>query len=309
MYDWANEAVSPSWVEGWKDPWKYSFPVSYALWPLFRVSHAKFPFVAVVVRVVDGQATPESTMLFLQAQLGLPGNWGLEDGHGGYGLVAGFQMQRGELKTGRVPIPEWPELAPKKDVEVDKPSGCANCLAVYTVFDEKAKASELEPLLRVDTSCLTRWHYCSDEASIMPAAWAQYDAEHAVQSAQEKRLAACDYPGSFLYQQAENAVLMRVTDEGDRDGGLKFRYEKRLKGPVELQPGAADVVSEAEVGPVRSARAKVGEEMVVLFPGRFSPLAGAGLGVDAYRCGVMNASALGAGVITKLPQIPFGNDK
>ena len=294
VQDWTGEVLYPAWLSGWKDQWKYSIPVEHAMVPLLWLNRAKVPGVSVYVQVEKGEPTPRRARLAVMVWKGITEDGSTDGGGPAYELIAGFRMSREDADFHRMPIPDWPELGPPADIQVQKPGGCMNCIAIWTAYNEKAKVAELEPLLKIEMSCITRWSSCRNEADIMPAAWKAYSAMMAVRDAQEKRLAVCDYPAGFLYQQAENAALMQVTDESDRQGGRKLRFERSLKGPVRLEPGAEYIVSQQNVGSFPSGLETVGREMLVLFPGVNEVSVRDEF--QAYQCGMMPADA-GAGLV------------
>jgi hypothetical protein len=69
------------------------------------------------------------------------------------------------------------QLARHPEYLIGKPSSCQICVATWTKFTPYADPSDVNRLMRMDSSCLTRWQPCVDHGEIMPEAWAQYLAE------------------------------------------------------------------------------------------------------------------------------------
>jgi hypothetical protein len=70
------------------------------------------------------------------------------------------------------------QLALHPDYAIGRPGGCESCILGWAKFTPNAATEDVNRMLRIDFSCLTRWHPCLDPQDLMPAAWTQFTAEH-----------------------------------------------------------------------------------------------------------------------------------
>ena len=60
---------------------------------------------------------------------------------------------------------------------IGRPSGCMGCVMVWANFTPYVDPADAHRLMQFNLSCLTSWHPCRYESDIMPAAWAEKEAE------------------------------------------------------------------------------------------------------------------------------------
>jgi hypothetical protein len=100
------------------------------------------------------------------------GNW-----LGHYSLIADIHSVS---RFGHFKNPQTdPELLAHPDYEIGQPGGCEVCVMGWVKFTPYATREDLHRLMQLNLSCLTRWHPCTTQSDIMPAAWSQYLAERA----------------------------------------------------------------------------------------------------------------------------------
>lgn len=75
------------------------------------------------------------------------------------------------------PPPAW-QLSPHPDYEIGKPGGCEVCVMGWVKFTPYAAPEDIDRLMQLNLTCLTRWHPCKTQSDIMPAVWSQYLAEN-----------------------------------------------------------------------------------------------------------------------------------
>lgn len=83
--------------------------------------------------------------------------------------VPGFEPQWSRIHSARLGL--------HPNYLIGRPSSCEVCVATWTKFTPYADPADVNRLMRMNFSCLTRWQPCVDHGEVMPEAWAQYLAE------------------------------------------------------------------------------------------------------------------------------------
>ncbi len=181
---------------------------------------------------------------------------------------------------------------PHPSFEVSEPSGCENCIAITLTSQEGTSLRSLGSFADISWGCMTGWSFCAVEKDIAPNAWRQYLADKTVRS----RMDRCDYPFSQMFEAAENVMLVSVeptrTEDtaGSRLSGLSVRFVKAIKGKVNFKLG--EVLTLWEDGGFRYVMkgGKSANSLIILFPGSASRYAGPSGELEAYECGIMDAT-------------------
>jgi hypothetical protein len=71
-----------------------------------------------------------------------------------------------------------PQLRPHPSYIIRRQAGCCFFNEGYVHFTPYADPGDIQRLMQLNLSCLTRTHPCVDQIDIMPAAWKQYLAEN-----------------------------------------------------------------------------------------------------------------------------------
>jgi hypothetical protein len=77
-----------------------------------------------------------------------------------------------------------PQLTVHPNYVINRQGGCCDDLG-YVRFTPQADPDDVHRLMQFDLSCLTRLHPCVHQSDLMPAAWAQYLAEHPYEQERE----------------------------------------------------------------------------------------------------------------------------
>ena len=94
--------------------------------------------------------------------------------------------------------------------EIGRPDGCEICVMGWVRFTPYAAPEDVSRLMQLNLSCLTRWHSCANQSDIMPAAWAQYVAEHSLTHQPEQTLACSPTIVEILGRDSANIVVGEV---------------------------------------------------------------------------------------------------
>jgi hypothetical protein len=138
-----------------------------------------------------------------------------------------------------------PQLKLHSNYVIGRPSGCEICVEGWAKFTPYAEPSDVRRLMNLDLSCLTRWHPCVSQSDILPAAWAQYRAERALED-RARSETAC--PQSFLEILGRDSVNIATVEileyhsrlhSEDSQGVAKVRLLRRLKGVSDWNVGEA----------------------------------------------------------------------
>jgi hypothetical protein len=175
------------------------------------------------------------------------------------------------------------QLAVHPEYEIGRPDGCEICVAVWGKFTAYAPPEDMDRLMRVNTSCLTRWHPCLNENDIMPVAWSQHVAERPRVSGTP---GGSSCPSPIYKIVGRDSVHIAVAEILEyHEGSAKVRILDKLKGVanwkvgeirdvpitggigerhVQLRPHSR-VVLIAGFGPLREMRVDPGHNCPVLF--------------------------------------------
>jgi hypothetical protein len=124
-----------------------------------------------------------------------------------------------------------------------RPGGCEICVLGWVKFTSDAEREDINRLTQFDLSCLTRWHPCLTQSDLMPAAWAQYVAEHS-QLHQTSDSMSCppsiiEIIGRDSAHIAIGAIVEYHQDDAERflHGIAKIRVLEKLKGVPDWKVG------------------------------------------------------------------------
>lgn len=133
-----------------------------------------------------------------------------------------------------------PELQLHPDYMVGKPGGCKTCLMVYARFTPYAAPSDVQRLMQLDLSCLTRLRPCREQADIMPAAWGQYLKEQGRSEAYWKHPPGCSGNRTkLLARDADDVAIVRVLSNRVETGDCGDPYQVSTVQLVQRLKGAA----------------------------------------------------------------------
>jgi hypothetical protein len=99
--------------------------------------------------------------------------------------------------------------------------GRFRCVAGWATFTPYAAPADVQRLMQVDLSCLTRWRSCVTQGEIMPIAWAQYLAERPLVDGCSGELACSP---SFLEVLGRDSVNIAIVEV------LKYHREVGCQG-------------------------------------------------------------------------------
>jgi len=154
-----------------------------------------------------------------------------------YALIAETRAVS-RFTSGDEPLPLHP------DYSIGRPGGCEICVMGWAKFTPYAEPRDVQRLMQLDLSCLTRWRPCLTQSDIMPAAWAQYVAERPrVENA--RRSPECS--GLVIQTLGRDSAKIAVgevlalhktaSDDADREGVARVRIIERLKGSADWKIG------------------------------------------------------------------------
>ena len=130
---------------------------------------------------------------------------------------------------------EWPSRRLHPEYLITGPTGCKpNCIKVEVLFTPYADHSDVEKLIDIDFSCLTRWTPCHTKEDIVPVAMAQ-DAQDDRNRAENVWEPACDpHFIEIVSRDTENVLIVDLTAVTNETGWrpdriLTFRVAERLK--------------------------------------------------------------------------------
>lgn len=165
------------------DYFRWKFKLSYNVGPFVRAEFWLFQLyirtgghpaqVVAKVGMRNGVVWSKGILLSIETYAhpaNQPGNWLWE-----YSLVANIHSVS---RFGYFGIPRIDsELLSHPDYEIGQPGGCEPCVMGWVKFTPYAAPEDIHRLMQLNLSCLTRWHPCTTQSDIMPAAWSQYLAE------------------------------------------------------------------------------------------------------------------------------------
>jgi hypothetical protein len=170
------------------DYFRWKFKLSYDIGPFARAEFWLFRLymragghparVVADVGMRNGVVWSKGILVSIETHAhpaGQPGNW-----VGDYGLVADIHSLSRLGYFGN-PSPT-PQLISHPDYEIGQPGGCEVCVMGWVKFTPYAAPRDIDRLMQLNLTCLTRWHPCTTQSDIMPAAWSQYLEEHSERS-------------------------------------------------------------------------------------------------------------------------------
>lgn len=100
------------------------------------------------------------------------------------------------------------------EYEVASDSGC--CQEAHVTFTPYTNPAEVNRLMDIGLSCLTRWHPCETKADILPTAWNEYTAEE--KSGKNSAKGTCDSEVvRVLSRESKRVVIGEVAKVGGAD--------------------------------------------------------------------------------------------
>lgn len=125
-----------------------------------------------------------------------------------------------------------PQVADHNEYLIGTPSGCMDCVAVYTEFTPYVSQHDSERLMDFNLDCITRWRPCTEKAEIMPAAWNELTGT-AKSRVSWDDLRKCNYPIDVLARDASDAVIAEVLRNRIEVGAEPYQVSRmRLVSPL-----------------------------------------------------------------------------
>jgi hypothetical protein len=153
----------------------------------------------------------------------------------GYALIADTHSVPRFYRYGS----ENPQLLIHPEYEIGRPGGCEICVLGWAHFTPFADSRDINRLMALDLSCLTRLRPCLEQSDIMPAAWTQYLAEttrvdemwgHSICSSSLIEMLGRDAPNVVT-----GKIIVHNQDvAGDR---TRIRLLEKLKGATNWEVG------------------------------------------------------------------------
>jgi hypothetical protein len=162
-----------------------------------------------------------------------------------------------------------PQLKLHPDYMIGRPGGCEICVEGWTRFTPFASPADAHRLMQLDLSCLTRWHPCLTQSDIMPAAWAQHEAEQPRVDEVRDQLACSPLIIELLGRDSANMATgeimgyrERVNDKGHHHVDVRIKVLERLKGAPEWKAGETREVSDITGIGGDSTRLRAGTRLI-----------------------------------------------
>lgn len=179
---------------------------------------------------------------------------------------------------------------------IGRPGGCEICVEGWAKFTPYTAPADIRRLLQFDLSCLTRWHPCLTQSDIMPAAWAQYEAEQPKVDELRDQLACSPSIIEMLGRDSANmatgeilAFHESVGERGFHHVGTRIRVLERLKGAADWKVGETREVSDLSGIGGDSTRLRPGTQLI-FFSG-WGPLSISEMRIDpGYACPILLAN-------------------
>jgi hypothetical protein len=192
-----------------------------------------------------------------------------------------------------------------------QPSACDVCVVAMATFTPYANSEDVQRLMQLDFSCLTRWKTCRTPADIMPVAWKEHLADKAKIALAAETLCGEDH-AKWIGRDSENAAIVDVVATrnkpavaGDRYQDADVRLVKRIK-----RSKFWDVGTTREI---RILESSLGSESIQrltdLYPG--IPLiilfqnAEVG-GIELETCGVLPLTSENLAIVTRGAEQDYG---
>jgi hypothetical protein len=155
------------------------------------------------------------------------------------------------------------------DYMVGRPGGCEICVEGWAKFTPYAAPADIHRLMQFDLSCLARWRPCLTQSDIMPAAWAQHEAEQPHVDELRDQLACSQSIIEMLGRDSANMVTgeilgyhERVDGKGYQHVDVRIRVLERLKGAAEWKAGETRDVSDLSGIGGDSTRLRTGTQLI-----------------------------------------------
>jgi len=177
------------------------------------------------------------------------------------------------------------------DYIIGRPSGCEICVYGWAKFTPYADPADVQRLLQLDLSCLTRWHPCLAQDDIMPAAWAQHLEEQSRLQAIRDQLLCSPSIVELLGRDSANMVTgeirgyrERVDNHGYHHVDTRVHVLERLKGAANWKVGETREVPDLSGIGGDSTRLQIGSRLI--FFGGQGPLSN--MRIDpGYGCPIL----------------------
>ena len=165
----------------------------------------------------------------------------------------------GQVGSGRV---VGPALHP--EYQRGRPGGCTYCVEGWVTFTPYADPGDVERLMQINLSCLTRWHPCKTREDILPTGWQEVHADNSAPLAEPTECG----PGMIrvLSREVQRVAIEKIIKiEKSGDGSeISIQVEQDLKpgdfsqflqesqlwvaSPMQVQPGDRYVVFNDSLG-------------------------------------------------------------
>jgi hypothetical protein len=130
------------------------------------------------------------------------------------------------------------------DYEIGRPGGCEGCVSGWVKFTPYADPLDVQRLMQLNLSCLTRWNPCTSQSDIMPSAWSQYVAENSQTDSRPSCLSAIVKLFGRDSANAATAEVVRYREDLHSDTMIAaVRVIERLKGMRDWKAGDTHTVS------------------------------------------------------------------
>lgn len=94
--------------------------------------------------------------------------------------------------------------------EIGRPGGCTICVYGWVRFTPYADPADIERLMQLDLSCLTRWRPCVSQAEIMPVAWNQYNSELSRLETDKPTFSCSPWMLQLMGRDSTNVAVVRI---------------------------------------------------------------------------------------------------
>lgn len=162
------------------------------------------------------------------------------------------------------------QLRVHPEYEIGRPGGCEGCVIGWVKFTPFAPAQDIQRLMVLNLSCLTRLEPCVSQAEIMPNAWAQYLAEKS-DKPYSKSASDCapndllvigrDSPLSLIAEILDNGKAV-VSEDADYTKA-KVRALMGLKGESHWRDGEVYAVRILTGQPCGSPKVSAGSKWIL----------------------------------------------
>ncbi len=155
------------------------------------------------------------------------------------------------------------------DYMIGRPGGCEICVEGWARFTPYAESADIQRLMQLDLSCLTRWHPCLTQSDVMPAAWAQHEAEQPRIDELRDQLACSPSIIEMLGRDSANMATgeilgyhQRVDNQGYHHVDVRMRVLERLKGAADWKVGETHELSDLPGIGSDNTRLRTGTQLI-----------------------------------------------